>query len=58
MLASALRSVVLGAAGVSLGSGIVILLVWGCASALVMTLAVRRRRATSLEALRREALVV
>ena len=58
VLASALRSVVLGAAGVSLGSGIVILLVWGCASALVMTLAVRRRRATSLEALRREALVV
>lgn len=58
VLASALRSVVLGAAGVSLGSGIVILLVWGCASALVMTLAVRRRRATSLEVLRREALVV
>ncbi len=53
VLDSALSGVMLGTAD-SGGRAVVVLCAWAAVSALVMTLAVRRRRATSLAVLRRE----
>ena len=53
VLDSALSGVMLGTADSS-GRAVVVLCAWAAVSALVMTLAVRRRRATSLAVLRRE----
>ncbi|MCF2707482.1 ABC transporter permease [Arcanobacterium haemolyticum] len=58
LLADALRAVSVGAPGVSVGQVVALLVVWGCASALAMSLAVRRRRATSIDELQKATLVV
>lgn len=54
VLDSALGGIMLGTAGAGEWSAAVVLCLWAALSALVMTLAVRRRRATSLAVLRRE----
>lgn len=54
VLHSALSGLMLGTVGEGVSAATAVLLAWAAASALAMTLAVRRRRSTSVEALRRE----
>mgnify|MGYP000902929768 FL=1 len=54
VLHSALSGLMLGTVGEGVSAATAVLLTWAAASALAMTLAVRRRRSTSVEALRRE----
>lgn len=54
VLHSALSGLMLGTVGEGVSAATAVLLAWAAASALAMTVAVRRRRSTSVEALRRE----
>ena len=54
VLHSALSGLMLGTVGEGVSAATAVLLAWAAASALAMTLAVRRRRSTLVEALRRE----
>ena len=54
VLHSALSGLMLGTVDEGVSAATAVLLAWAAASALAMTLAVRRRRSTSVEALRRE----